>query len=149
MQICRCTVGSAPVQSKLARVWTRVGGALGVLSIGGFGGTGAAHAVNRTAAISATGRSIVPAMVMSFPAAVSVDKDGSAVDDIFLGPLVGRRWEGPGATRRPLRGRIQQLVATPVDLVAEHATVGVHGDFIGDVALALEIIGVALVARRR
>src|SRR5690606_6530370 len=148
VQICRCTVGSAPVQSKLARVWTRAGGALGVLSIGGFGGTGAAHAVNRTAAISATGRSIVPAMVMSFPAAVSVDEDGSAVDDIFLGSLVGRWWEGPGATHRPLRGRIQQLVATPVDLVTEYPTVGVHSDLIRDVALALEIVGIALVTRR-
>src|SRR5690606_1211212 len=63
--------------------------------------------------------------------------------------LVGWWWEGPGATHCPLRGRIQQLVATPVDLVTEYPTVGVHSDLIRDVALAFEIIGIALVTWRR
>src|SRR5690554_810411 len=79
----------------------------------------------------------------------SVDENGGTVDHVTLGTLVRRRRKGSRIADSLLRRRIQQLVAAAVDLVAEHAPAGIHGDLVGDVALALEVVGVPLVARRR
>src|SRR5690554_3740746 len=79
----------------------------------------------------------------------SVDENGGTVDHVTLGTLVRRRRKGSRIADSLLRRRIQQLVAAAVDLVAEHAPAGIHGDLVGDVALALEVVGGPLVARRR
>src|SRR5690606_33179132 len=85
----------------------------------------------------------------SFPATVSFDEDGGAIDDIFLGSLIGRRRKRPRAADGLLGRSVEQLITTAINFVTQHPATGVDGNFIGDITLALKVIGIALVPRRR
>src|SRR5690606_15454711 len=79
----------------------------------------------------------------------SIDKNGCAVDHVGFRTLIGRRREGTGTAYCLLGSSVQQFIPATIDLITHYAPIAVHGNFIGDIALALEVIGIALVPRWR